>query len=135
MKYFKWPLYAIGLLVTMIATPIIVSFMLKGFLCWKEPIAGPVTAIAVVYYSYLLAPNYNAMLSVIGFTLGALLANAIPDMHWYPECHELAYQRTYIPLAFTYAAGFVVLAYCIYLSKIKHNKSLNQIGAKDTPLD
>jgi len=132
-KYLKWPLFATGFLVTLIVTPIIVTFMLKGFLCWKEPIAGPVAAIAVVFYSYLLAPKYNAIFSVISFSLGALLANTIPDMHWYPECHELAYQRTYTPLAFTYAAGLMALAYCIYLSKTKHNKSLNQIGAKNAP--
>jgi len=131
MKYFKWLLFAIGLLVTMIATPIIVTFMLKGLLCWKDPIAGSITAIAVVFYSYLLAPKHNVILSVIGFSLGALLANAIPDMHWYPECHDLAYQSTYVPLAFTYVAGLIALSYCIYLSKIKHNKSLNQISAKN----
>lgn len=133
MKYFKWPLFAIGLLVILVATPIIVTFMLKGFLCWKEPIAGPVTAIAVVFYSYLFAPKYNAIFLVIGFSLGALLAYAIPDMHWYPECHELAYQKTYVPLTFTYAAGLMALAYCIYLSKTKHNKSSNQIGAQNAP--
>ena len=123
MKYFKWPLFAIGLLVTIVATPIIVTFMLKGFLCWKETIAGPITAIVIVFYSYLLAPKYNAIWSVIGFLLGALVAYAVPEMHSYPECHELAYQRTYIPLVVTYVTGLIALAYCIYLSNTKHNKS------------
>ena len=125
MKYFKWPLFVIGLLTIMIATPIIVTFILKGILCWKEPIAGPITAITVVFYSYLLAPKYRAICAVAAFLVGALFSYTIPDMSWYPECHELAYQRTYIPLLVTYIAGIIALGFCLYFSYKKHNNSLN----------
>jgi len=125
-KHLKWTLFLFGLLVTLITTPIIISFILKEFLCWEEPIAGPLTAIVIVFYSYFLAPKYNAIFSTIGFSLGALLAYAIPDMHFYPECHELAYQNTYLPLTYTYTTGIFALAYCIYLSKKKHNKAVKR---------
>lgn len=121
MKHFKWPLFIAGLLVTIIVTPLIVTLLLKGFLCWKEPIAGPVTAITLVFYSYFLAPGYKDIVAVSSFFIGAVFAYATPDIHWYPECHELAYQSTYIPLAITYVAGLIALAYCLYLSKIKLN--------------
>jgi len=114
-----------GLLAIMIATPIIVTLILKGIQCWTAPIAGPITAITVVFYSYLLAPKFRAICAVTVFLVGALFAYAIPDMSWYPECHELAYQRTSIPLLVTYIAGSVALVFCLYFSYKQHNKSLN----------
>lgn len=76
------------------------------------------------FYSYFLAPKFNAVWAAIGFLIGAVLAYSAPGIHWYPECHELAYQRTYIPLLITYATGLTALIYCIYVSK-KHNKVLS----------
>ena len=117
MNLIKWVFFLIGFVVVMISTPNFVTHMLKNIICWKEIIVGPITAITVVFYSYYLSPKYNLTWVVITFLIGAVLAYAIPDMHWYPECHELAYEITYMPLLVTYISGLIAVAYCFYLTK------------------
>jgi len=119
-KYsFKWLQFIIGLLVAIFATPILLTSIVKEFICWKEPIVGSISAIVVVSYCYLKAPNYKLICSAFSFLLGAVIAYFAPYMLTYPECHKLAYQSTYIPLMFTYLSGLIVLIFCLYISKNK----------------
>ena len=114
---FKWALFVIGLLVTIIATPLLVSFSLNELMCWSEPLVGSISAFIVVFYSYLFSPKFKIVCSIVGFLLGAVVASVAPEINWYPECHKLAYEKTYIPLLATYFSGLLTLTYCIYLSK------------------
>ena len=115
----KWVLFLMGYLAVSIGVPILTTFSLRSILCWKEPIVGPITAIAVVVYSYFASPKYRVPSVIVGFIVGALLAYQIPDMHWYPECHPEAYMRTNLPLAITYVFGLVAVITMLWWSKSK----------------
>jgi len=115
----KWILFLIGYLMVSIGVPILAELFLRGVLCWKEPIVGPITAITVVVYCYFLSPKYRVPSIIVGFILCAILAYQIPDMHWYPECHPKAYVQTYLPLAATYLFGFMAIVLAIWRSKLK----------------
>lgn len=116
MIYIKWFLYAVGLLALTIATPILASYLLRWPACWKDLVVGPITAVVVVIYSYVAAPNFKSYCVIIGFLFGALIAYMVPDLHWYPECHAKAYTRTTIPLTITYLAGMFTLMIILYKS-------------------
>jgi len=119
MKALKWVLFLVGYFVVSIGTPILATFALSNTICWKGPISGPVTAIAVVLYSYFSCPGYHVASVIVGFVFGAILAYQIPNMHWYPECHPNAYVRTNMPLFITYASGFVTLVVVLWSSRLK----------------
>jgi len=115
MTVIKWLLFAVGWVVIIIAIQALLRTSLGGVLCWVEVIVFPVTAILVVYYSYFMAPQYNDKSAVLGFMVGSVLAYYSVNT-WYPECHEQAYQRAYLPLVVTYISGLVTLWHCLYLS-------------------
>ncbi|WP_444898095.1 hypothetical protein [Microbulbifer sp. SSSA005] len=114
MTYLKWTLYFLGLLALAIVTPLVASMLLGYFICWQEPIAGPITAITVVGYSFAAAPSHKAWGAIFGFSLGCALAYIAPDIDIYPECHAKAYQKNYIALALTYTAGLLFLGRLLF---------------------
>jgi len=128
MKFLKWLAFIIGYPIISIAVPILTTWPLAKFLCWKEPVVGSITAVIVVLYSYFASPGYRPMAAIIGFIVGALLAYQLPDMHWYPECHPKAYMSTLVPLALTYGSGFVALLVILWRSNSRscHAKSISK---------
>ena len=119
MTYLKWTLYFLGLLALAIATPLVATMLLGYFICWQEHIAGPLTAITVVGYRFATAPSHKAWGAIFAFSLGCALAYIAPDIDIYPECHAKAYQKTYIPLALTYAAGLLSLVGLLFWPRQK----------------
>ena len=115
----KWILFLIGYLVVSVGVPFLTTLSLPSSLCWKAPITGPITAIAVVFYSYFSAPKYPQSTVIVGFVFGALLAYQIPYMHWYPECHPKAYMQTFLPLTVTYLSGLGTVITILWWSKSK----------------
>ncbi len=103
----KWLLYFAGLFVVLVGIPLCLLLSLQGIACREEPIAGPLTAVAVVVYSYWLAPDYKRLMAVCGFLIGAAGSYWFLNAEWYPQCHALAYQQTRLSLQLTLTTGLV----------------------------
>ena len=75
---------------------------------WDEPVAGFITAGAVVFSAYAIAPRAKFICACIVFVIGAYVAWHTTS-GYYPEWHRKAYQSTVIPFAATLAGGMAVL--------------------------
>lgn len=85
---------------------------------WVEPIAGFITAAAVVLVAYVIAPRAKIICACIVFILGAYVAWHTTSSY-YPEGHRKAYQHTEIPLSATLAGGIVMLLATMLHRRIK----------------
>lgn len=113
MIYLKWLLYVLGLLATMVISPIVAKYSVAQFLCWEALALGPITAICVVFYSYIAAPSHKAWSAVFGFALGSFLAY-FAVYAWYPECHPRAGEQTYMAVMLTWLAGLLTLCAVLF---------------------
>ena len=83
---------------------------------WETPAAGFAAAFAVVAVTYWAAPSHKLASSAVALLLGAAVAWPLLKDTYYPERYpqELAYQRSYLPLASTYFGGLLAFA-CVGL--------------------
>ena len=101
----RWLGCVLGYAFLIVATPILVDVLLRGVWCWPEPAVGALTAFTVVAWVFFSAPKGKPVAAAFALCLGAWLSYQVFDLHWYPECHALAYQRVYWPWPLTVSAG------------------------------
>ncbi|MEJ2466832.1 MAG: hypothetical protein P8045_14205 [Candidatus Thiodiazotropha sp.] len=85
---------------------------IAGFIgLWETPSSGFCAAFGVVSMAYISAPSNNKWVSLIVFSLGAILAWFILEPSSFPESYQAkAYQQTHLPFIVTVAGGLISLS-------------------------